>query len=430
MEFLIILILILINGFFSMSEISVVSARKVRLEAASRRGTRGANTALELATAPGRFLSTVQIGITLVGLLTGIYSGENVTGDVEAWLGQFAVVRPIADELSVVIVLLAITFCTLILGELVPKRVGLSNPEGIAMKIALFMKYLSLFMYPVVWVLTRTSDLILRLVGIRSARPNTITEEEIKAIIQQGTKEGEVQKVEQDIVERVFSLGDRTVGSLMTMREDLVFISIKDDHNTIRQTVSEELHRIYPVYEQDKDNVIGVVTLTDLFGYVVSEGRDLKGIVKPAHFLVETTSAYVALDRFKTSKVHYALVTNEYGLLLGMVTMDDILQALVGDVSDFHAEEYPIIQRADGTWLVDGQYPLPEFILYFDIEDVTTPIDINTIGGLILRVLNRIPKAGEKIQWEGLELEVVDMDNVKIDKILVRRLSKGDVQTS
>lgn len=424
MEFLIILALILLNGFFSMSEISVVSARKVRLEAASRKGSRGAQTALELSTAPGRFLSTVQIGITVIGLLTGIYSGENVTNDLEAWLQQYDFVRPFADGLAVVVVLLGITFCTLILGELVPKRVGLANPEGIAMKIALFMKYLSSLMYPVVWVLTRTSDLILRTAGIRPARQNIITEEEIKAIIQQGTREGEVQEIEQDIVERVFSLGDRKIGSLMTMRSDLVFINIKDDFNTIRDTVNRELHRIYPVYSGDKDQVTGVVTLTDLFAYVQSGVRDLKRIVKPAHFLVETTSAYVALDRFKTSKVHYALVTNEYGLLLGMVTMDDILQALVGDVSDFYTDDYPITQRADGSWLVDGQYPLAEFILHFDIEDVASPADINTIGGLILKILNHIPFPGEKVQWEGLELEVVDMDNVKIDKILVRRMPR------
>lgn len=422
MEFLIILALILLNGFFSMSEISVVSARKVRLQAASRKGSRGANTALELSATPGRFLSTVQIGITVVGLLTGIYSGENITGNVESWLQQFAFVRPLADELAVVIVLLPITFCSLILGELVPKRVGLSNPEGIAMKIALFMKYLSKLMHPFVWILTRTSDFILRISGIKTTRRNTITEEEIKAIIQQGTREGEVQKVEQYIVERVFSLGDRTIGSLMTMRSDLVYINIKDNFNAIRKTVNEELHRIYPVYDPDKDQVVGVVTLTDLLTFVLSEGRDLKSLVKPAHFLVETTSAYVALDRFKSSKVHYALVTNEYGQLLGMVTMDDILLALVGEVSDFRPEDYFITERTDGSWLVDGQYPLAEFILHFGIEHVTTPADINTIGGLILSMLNHIPSPGEKIKWQGLELEVVDMDNVKIDKVLVRRL--------
>ncbi|HEX7016329.1 MAG TPA: hemolysin family protein [Cyclobacteriaceae bacterium] len=427
MEFLIILALILLNGFFSMSEISVVSARKVRLQAASRKGSRGANTALELSTTPGRFLSTVQIGITVVGLLTGIYSGENITGNVESWLQQFAFVRPLADELAVVIVLLPITFCSLILGELVPKRVGLSNPEGIAMKIALFMKYLSKLMHPFVWILTRTSDFILRISGIKTTRRNTITEEEIKAIIQQGTREGEVQKVEQYIVERVFSLGDRTIGSLMTMRSDLVYINIKDSFNAIRKTVNEELHRIYPVYDPDKDQVVGVVTLTDLFTFVLSEGRDLKSLVKPAHFLVETTSAYVALDRFKSSKVHYALVTNEYGQLLGMVTMDDILLALVGEVSDFRPEDYFITERTDSSWLVDGQYPLAEFILHFGIEHVTTPADINTIGGLILSMLNHIPSPGEKIKWQGLELEVVDMDNVKIDKVLVRRLGESDL---
>ena len=414
------MILILLNGLFSMSEIALVSSRKTRLEAYLKIGKPGAQTALNLATSPTRFLSTVQIGITLIGLLTGIYSGENITNDLENWLLQFEWARPFADGLSVTIVLLSITYGSLVLGELVPKRIGLSNPEAISIWVAPFMKFLSSLTFPFVWVLTQTSDIILKILGIKTSK-KSVTEEEIKSIIQEGTLGGEIQKIEQDIVERVFSLGDRKISSLMTTRADLVFIDIQDDFNSIRNIVNEDLHRIYPVYKEDKDEVIGVLALKDLFIHIQDEAFNVASLLKPAHFLTETTSAYKALEKFKTSKVHYALVTNEYGLVLGMVTMDDILQALVGDVSEFYTEDYQLSQRDDGSWIVDGQFPMAEFILHFDIEGSPELENINTIGGLILQELNHIPRAGEKIVWQNMELEVLDMDHIKIDKILVTK---------
>jgi putative hemolysin len=421
MELLIILMLIILNGVFSMSEIALVSSKRVRLEAAAKAGKKGAATALDLASSPNRFLSTVQIGITLIGLLTGIYSGENVTNDLEAHLVQFEAVRPIADGLAVTGVLVAITFSSLVLGELVPKRVGLANPERIARFVAPLMKFLSKITYPFVWILTRTSDVILKILSINPSKENNITEEEIKAIIQEGTQGGEIQKVEQDIVERVFMLGDRKVSSLMTTRGDLTFINVKDNFDTVRNTVNKDLHRIYPVFEQDKDNVLGVVMLKDLFVGFQSNNFNLRNYLKPAHYLAESTSAYTALEKFKTSKIHYSLVTNEYGLVLGIVTMDDILKALVGDVSEFYTEDYQLSQREDGSWLIDGQYPLSEFIMHFEVTNTSKVANINTVAGLILYELNHIPKAGEKIMWNGLEFEVIDMDNIKIDKVLVKR---------
>lgn len=424
MELLFILILILLNGVFSMSEIALVSSRKARLETAVKLGKTGAKAALGLAASPASFLSTVQIGITIIGLFTGIYSGENITNSLEEWLMQFEPVRSVADGLSVAIVLIVITYCTLVLGELVPKRIGLANPEAITLKISPFMKLLSSVAYPFVWVLTHTSDLILKVLNITPSKINVVTEEEIKSIVQEGTLGGQIQKVEQDIVERVFALGDRKVTSLMTTRDDLVLINIRDDYDTVRNTINKDLHTIYPVYEDTKDHIVGVVTLKDLFINIQTGQFDLQKFVKPAHFFVEHTTAYKALEQFKRSTVHYALVTNEYGLLLGMITMDDILKALVGDVSEFYQEDYPLLQREDGSWLVDGQYPLAEFILRFDIDNSPELEDIDTVGGIILHELNHIPKSGEKIQWKGLELEVVDMDNMKIDKILIKRIGQ------
>ena len=422
MELLFILILILLNGIFSMSEIALVSSRRVRLEAALKLRKPGAQTAIDLATSPTRFLSTVQIGITLIGLLTGIYSGENITNDLENWLLQFEPLRSFADGLAVAIVLLSITYCSLVLGELVPKRIGLSNPEGISIRVAPFMKFLSSLTFPFVWILTHTSDLILKILGIKPSKKNNITEEEIKSIIQESMRGGEIQEIEQDIVQRVFSLGDRKISSLMTTRAELVFIDIDDDFNSIRAIINNDLHRIYPVYEKDKDEVVGVLTLKDLFLHIQSDKVNVRSLLKPAHFLSESTSAYSALEKFKTSRVHYALVTNEYALVLGIVTMDDILQALVGDVSEFYNEEYQLLQRDDGSWIVDGQYPMAEFIMHFEIDLVPELEGINTIGGLILQELNHIPRSGEKITWKGLEIEVLDMDHVKIDKVLVKKL--------
>jgi len=425
MELLIILMLILLNGVFAMSEIALVSSKKVRLEAAAKSGKKGAATALKLSLAPNRFLSTVQIGITLIGLLTGIYSGENITNTLEAYLVQFEPVKEIADGLAVTIVLVAITFSSLLLGELIPKRIGLANPERIARFVAPLMKFLSTITHPFVWILTNTSDIILKILNIDTSKKNKITEEEIKAIIQEGTQGGEIQKIEQDIVERVFMLGDRKINSLMTNRTDLTFININNDFKLVRDTINKDLHRIYPVVENDKDNILGVVMLKDLFVAFQSDNFNLRNYLKPAQYLTESTSAYKALEKFKTSRVNYSLVTNEYGLVIGIITINDILQALVGDVSEFYMDDYQLSQREDGSWLVDGQYPISEFMRQFDIDYINKASNISTVAGVVLWELNHIPKIGEKIVWNGLELEVLDMDNIKIDKILVKPLSEN-----
>jgi putative hemolysin len=419
-EILVILGLILLNGVFSMSEMALVSSKKVRLESAAKAGIKGAGAALKLYQSPTYFLSTVQIGITLIGLLTGIFSGENLTNDLELVLEKFPVVAPIADELAIAIVLLAVTFGSLVLGELIPKRLGLSNPEGISRVMAPFMSVLSKITFPFVWVLTSTSDIILTVLNLKKKTENNITEEEIKAIIQEGTQGGEVQKIEQDIVERVFALGDRKISSLMTTRADLMFLNAHDSLESIRETVTKDLHRIYPVYEKDKDRILGIITLKDLYlGSGVSNFR-IQEHLKPANFLDQATSAYKALEQFKASKIHYSLVTNEYGLVLGIITMDDILKALVGDVSDFYTEDYPLMQRTDGSWLVDGQFPLAEFVAKFQLTNFKEIEGVNTMAGLVLHILNHIPKTGEKVNWSEMEIEVMDMDGIKIDKVLVK----------
>lgn len=422
MEIVIILILILVNGIFSMSEIALVSARKSRLESEAKRGSESAKTALNLANSPNKFLSTVQIGITLIGILTGIYSGENLTEDLRGWFMQFPGIAAYANSLAVIIALVCITYFSLLLGELVPKRIGLNNPEGIAKLVARPMQIISVITAPFVWFLTFSTEILLKLLRIKPSADNKVTEEEIKAIVQEGTEDGEVQVIEQDIVERVFTLGDRRVGSLMTYRSEVVFLDVHASRDEVRAEVIRELHSVYPVFEEEKDNVIGIVLLKDLFEHIDKPDFHLKKIIRTPQYLSSSALAYDALTYFKETKVHYGIVTDEYGTIQGIVTMNDILESLVGDVSEFYQDEFQMIKRDDGSYLVDGQYPFYDFLNHFELEELAAEYVNNTVAGLILHQLNSIPKAGDKMTWLNFEFEVVDMDGARIDKIIVRQL--------
>ncbi|MFA9210897.1 MAG: hemolysin family protein [Moraxellaceae bacterium] len=424
MEILLIILLILLNGVFSMAEIATVSARKSKLDAAAKRGDKAAKIVLETIHSPNRFLSTVQIGITLIGILTGIFSGEKITQDIEHYFQQYPALANYAHLLAVSFVVILITFFSLVLGELVPKRIGLANPEGIAKMMARPMRFVTAVTSPFVWLLTFTSDLLIRLFRIKTTSDSKVTEEEIKAIIQEGTDGGEVQEIEQDIVERVFHLGDRTVSSLMTHRNDVIFIDINDDVNEVREQVEKELHSIYPVFDDEREQVIGIVLLKDLFRTINNTDFNLKSLLLKPQFLLETISAYEALVHFKDTKTHYGIIMDEFGQMQGIVTLNDLLQALVGDFNDFYAEEFEFVQREDGSWLIDGQYPIAEFFRHFDLEDHLENINFTTLGGLILNESRTLPETGEIISWMNFEMEVVDMDGARIDKVLVRLIQE------
>jgi putative hemolysin len=426
LEIAIILFLIILNGVFSMSEIALISARKNRLEAAAKKGNAAAQTALDLANAPNKFLSTVQIGITLIGILTGIYSGDKVTDDVQNWLLQFEAIKPYAPNVAVGIVVVILTFFSLVLGELLPKRVGLTYPESIAKLVALPMKYISIITAPFIWLLTVSTDGLMKIFNIRPTADGKVTEEEIKAIIKEGTEGGEVQEIEHDIMERVFHIGDRKVNSLMTHRKSVSYLSADFDKEHTREVMLEELHSVYPVVAKGNnlDDVTGIVLLKDIFSNFERENFSLTEIIKEPVYMIEHTSAYKALEIFKQTKVHYALVTDEYGVFQGIITLNDILEALVGDASDFYEDEFQLTAQADGTWLVDGHYPLHDFLTYFDLDELTTDYEVTTVSGLIMTELSYIPKLGEKLAWNLYELEVVEMDGVKINKVKVRSLKE------
>ncbi len=424
MEIIIILFLILLNGVFSMSEIALISSRKSRLESEAKKGSSSAKTALDLANSPNKFLSTVQIGITLIGILTGIYSGEAITSDLQSFLEQFQTIAPYAKSLAVVIIVIIVTFFTLILGELVPKRIGLTYPESIAKMVALPMRFVSIITAPFIWLLTHSTEFLLRLLRIKPNEDGRITEEEIKAIIKEGTEGGEVQEIEQDIVERVFHIGDRKINSLMTHRKSVAYLSLDDSLDEIKDKILEELHSIYPVCENnDLDDVVGVVHLKDLFAsFEKKSGFHLREILNEPAYFIEHTSAYRALEAFKTSKIHYALVTDEYGVTQGIITLNDILEALVGDASEFYQDEFQLTERENGTWMVDGHYSLHDFLTHFELDELISEYEVTTVSGLIITELGHIPKQGEKLIWNRFELEIIDMDGVIIDKVFIREI--------
>lgn len=420
MEIFIIIGLILLNGVLSMSEIALVSARKARLELEAKRGNKSAQTALKLAGEPDRFLSTIQIGITLIGILTGLYSGEAFAANLAEVVRHVPVLEPYALGLSKTVIVIIVTYLTLIMGELVPKRIGMGYAEKVSMLVAKPMYLLSRLASPFVWLLSKSSALTIKITGIKANEENKVTEEEIKAIVKEGFDGGEVQEVEQDIVERVFNLGDRNVGSIMTHRSDLVWLDVTDSIEKIREKVQENLFNIYPVASEKFDNIKGVVYLKDLFGRIDEPDFSLEQVIRPAQYLPENQSVYNALEQFKQARVKYGIVTDEFGGIQGIVTLKDIMEGLIGQVPEL-GEEAEITQRADGSWLVDGQLSFYDFLEYFDMEDLYAEHDYNTLSGLILEILERVPKTGETLTWLNFRFEIVDMDGARIDKVLVTK---------
>lgn len=422
MEIVIIFILIIINGLFSMSEIAVVSSRKSKLESLNKKGDSNANKILKTAEHPEYFLSTVQIAITAIGLVTGLYSGKSLSVPLSNLLINLGLGGPFIF-ISHLLVVLIVTYFTLVLGELFPKKIGLNNPEKVASIIITPMNFLTKLTYPFVLLLSWSTNFLIKVFKIKKNENTVITEDEIKHIINESTEEGEIQEVEQDIVERVFSLGDRDIASLMTHRNDFEWFDVNDGYEEIIEKIESHIHYIYPVADKSLDNIIGVVFLKDMFN---KRSGTIRDIVKEPQFIPESSSVYHALEVFKEKKISYALIIDEFGLIIGMVTMNDILESLVGSADEIGSvdNEYKLIKRGEETWLVDGQYPFFDFLTYFELENKYQELSYNTLSGLILDLTGRIPKEGDKIYWEIFCFEIVDMDVARIDKVLVSKNNK------
>ena len=424
MELLIILFLILLNGVFAMSEIAMVASKKSRLQALSKKGDLTARKALELSQNPGKLLSTVQIGITLIGILLGIYSGASIEEKLHLWLSGFPLVADYSGPLAVIIIVILLTFFSLVLGELVPKRIGLTMPESVARVVALPMYWISLLAAPFVWLLTFTTDIIMRILNIRNKDGHKVTEDDIRAMIQEGTETGVVQEIEQDIVENVFHLGDRKIKTLMTQRSDIEWIDAGEPVELIGKQLIESTHQSLPVCRTDLDHVIGILNTKDVLNSLMAmKSFEVEKCLRPAIYLSQSSSAFKALETFRETKQRIAIVVDEFGSIQGLLTLSDLVDALIGDFAGQIHEQNEIIPREDGTYLVDASLPFPEFLRYFEIESDDDPefSKINTLGGLIFYMAKRIPETGFRLSWKNLSMEVIDMDGRRVDKVLVKR---------
>jgi putative hemolysin len=424
-EIIIILILIVINGLFSMAEIALVSARRARLEGQAVKGDQQALRALKLANHPETFLSTVQIGITLIGVLTGIYSGDSFKEPVQHWLEKFEFLRPYSSSIATTLIVIVVTYLSLVLGELLPKRIGLSNPEAIAKMAAGPMKVVSRITFPFVWLLNKTTNVLIKLLNVRGS-DNQVTEEEIKAIISEGTEHGAIEEAEQDIIERVFHLSDRNITSLMTHRSDIIWIEGVKTVEQVRQNMKDVLHSVYPVCEGTIDNIKGVITIKDLFA--ADAGASISSIMKDAMYVPENNTAYQVLEKFKSTKIHQCFIVDEYGTVQGLITLNDILEAIVGGMPQEEDEPFEIKERADGSFLVDAQIPFYDFLRRFEKTEwmMEGDQDFDTLAGFVIHQLEKIPVTGDMFRWKIFTFEIIDMDNHRIDKVLVSFTKKAD----
>ena len=401
-----------------MSEVALISARKSRLSSDAKKGSKSAKVALKLANDPDRFLSTVQIGITLIGILTGIYSGNRIAADLTETMISWGVSVTYASALAQGIIVVVVTYLTIIFGELVPKRIGLSVAEKAAKVVARPMRVLASIALPFVWLLSKSTEIIFNLLGIKET-DNKVTEEEIKSIIEEGTEEGEVQPVEKDIMQRVFLLGDLKVSSIMTHKSDIVWLDMDMTADEVRAVVNENLFEFYPIADGDLDHVKGIVNLKDLVVHLSNPDFKLASLIHEATYFHESMNVYKVLEQMKMQKISRALVCDEFGICTGIITLRDILEGLVGNVDD-PEEEPDIIKRVNKEgWLVDGQCSLYDFLCYFNRSDLFEASEYHTLGGLLLKELQHIPTSGETLQWNGFTFEVVDMDGGRIDKVLV-----------
>jgi len=425
-QILFLLLLIVANGVFAMSEIAIVSARKVRLQQWANEGNAKALAALELANAPNQLLSTVQVGITLVGIFAGAFGGATLAEPLAEVLQQIPFLAPYSQALSLVIVVVSITYLSLIVGELVPKRVALNSPERIAATVAAPMRALSAIAAPVVNLLSASTEAVLRVLGIRPSAEPQITEEEIRVLIEQGTEAGTFEVAEQDIVQRVFRLGDRRVNGLMTPRLEITWLDLEESPEENRHRMVTSAHSRFPVCQGGLDHVVGIVQVKDLLARsLANEPIELTVSLQTPLFVPESMLALKVLELFKQSGTHTALVVDEYGVVQGLVTLNDILEAIVGDIPSIEDLAQPqVVQREDGSWLLDGMLPVDEFLQLFEIEELTEEKSgYQTLGGFVITHLERIPSVADHFEWQGLRVEVMDMDGNRVDKVLVMPMS-------
>lgn len=423
-EILIVSFLILINGFFSLSEMAIVSARKMRLQQQAEDGKKGAQMALALSEEPTRFLSTVQAGITLIGIMNGALGGATIAEELAAGLSEVPWLAAYSEAIGVAVVVIFITYFSLVIGELVPKRIALNNAEDIAVRVAGPMNSIARLVTPLVSLLSASTELVVRLLGLKPSTEPKFTEDEIKIMIYEGSRTGIFEEAEHEIMEHVFRLDDRKVSTMMTYRTDVAWLDVDDPLSDNLQKMVSAMYSRYPLCKGSPDNVLGVVHMKDIFAQSIQGHElDLNKVVRPALFVPESITALDLLDQFQHKKEHIAFIVDEFGGLVGIVTMNDIMEAIVGEIPtlDDEIEEPRIVQREDGSYLVDGILSIEELKDLLDIYELPDEDEggYETLGGMLMSGLGRIPQAGDVWQWEDLRFEVVDMDGYRVDKVLI-----------
>lgn len=429
-EIIIIFVLIVLNGIFAMSEFALVSAKKTRLRQRAEEGDTRADAALKLANEPTPFLSTIQIGITMVGIFAGAFGGATIAKELARYLQEITALAPYSGVLSITLVVLVITYLTLIFGELVPKRLALNNAEAIASYVAKPMFFLSLIAKPLVFILSYSTEAVLRLMRVQKITEPPVTEEEIKIMLEEGTEAGVFERAELSMIEGVFDIGDRRVESLMTHRTDIIALDLDDPADKNLRKMIGSGRSNFPAYERDLDNVVGMVSVKDILARLVERGTaDIKAAVTKPLFVPEAITVLKLLESFKETGVHIALITDEYGSIQGIITLHDILEAIVGDVRSLGEPiEMQVVAREDGSWLIDGDTSVEKLKEVLSVDSFPGEKEgyYRTIAGFIMFILQRIPKTGDHLEFRGLRYEVVDMDGNRIDKVLVTRVPDSE----
>jgi putative hemolysin len=423
-ELVIVILLIIANGLFALSETAFVSARKVRLQQWANEGNVKAAAALELVNSPNRLLSTVQLGITLIGILAGAFGGATIAEAVAVYVRAISWLAPYSAAIALALVVLCITYLSLVIGELVPKRIALNNPERLAMFMVTPMRMLSTIASPFIHLLSLSTEAILRLIGLRPSTEPPITEEEINVLLEEGAQIGTFEAAEQDMIERIFRLGDRRVRVLMTHRPDIVWLDVNDPPQEVNQAIRESPFSRFPVCDGSLDNVLGMVHVKDLFQQCMTgQPLDVKAVLQEPLYVLENTRTLKVLELFKQTGTQAALAIQEYGDIEGLITLNDILEAIVGDISSGDDVAHPhAVEREDGSWLLDGMVLLDELKGMLHIRELPEEAsgDYTTLAGFVLLNLGHIPKTGEHFEWDGFRFEVMDMDGRRIDKVLVQ----------
>jgi len=430
LEIFLILLLLIINGIFSMSELAVVSARRIRLQQQAEKGSRGARAALELAENPNSFLSTVQIGITLVGILAGAFGGATIAGLIAEQLQSITFLAPYATSIAFALVVAVITYFSIVIGELIPKSLALNSPEKIASMVARPMRLISVVSAPFVWLLSVPTAFILKLFSVRASVEPPVTDEEIKGLIEAGTKAGVFEPSEQDIIESVITLGDQRVTSVMTPRTKIVWLDLDDSIGEIRRQLTESRFSRLPVARANIDNILGYATAKALLGQLIQTGEiNLLPVLRAPFYVPETLTILELLEQFRESHTHFAIVVDEFGGVEGLVTINDVLEAIIGELpnSQHLLPEHGILRRKDGALILDGRLPVNEFkeVLELKILPAEEQDIYQTLAGFILFRFGRLPEAGERFTWDRFEFEVISMEQNRIDKVLVRTLPAG-----